>query len=131
MTQGPGGTYFASDSSVWFIDQGGQLIEYARIRGNNTISSLRFDSRGILYVATIQGTIYHIDPNKSGRVLAQLDGRLTGGGTFLADLVIGPQEELYVSNFPGNVGGIFKVETDGEYRSVSIRGCNTVHKACL
>ena len=115
MIVGPGGTYFASDGSVWFIDQGGQLIEYARIRGNNTISSLRFDSRGILYVATIQGTIYHIDPNKSGRVLAQLDGRLTGGGTFLADLVIGPQEELYVSNFPSNVGGIFKVEADGEY----------------
>jgi len=115
MTLGPGGMYFACDGSIWFIDQGGQLIEYARIRGNNTIASLRFDSRGVLYVATIQGTIYHIDPSKSGRVLAQLDGRLTGGGTFLADLALGPQEEMYVSNFPGNAGGIFKVQVDGEY----------------
>ncbi len=115
LTLGPGGIYFACEGSIWFIEQGGQLIEYARIRGNNTIASLRFDSRGVLYVATIQGTIYHIDPSKSGRVLAQLDGRLTGGGTFLADLVLGPQEEMYVSNFPGNAGGIFKVQIDGEY----------------
>lgn len=115
MSLGPGGVYFACDGSIWFIDQTGQLIEYARIRGNNTIASLCFDSRGVLYVATVQGTIYHIDPSKSGRVLAQLDGRLTGGGTFLADLILGPQEELYVSNFPGNTGGIFKVQVDGEY----------------
>jgi len=63
----------------------------------------------VLYVATIQGTVYKIDPNKSGRILAQLDGALTGGGTFLSDLAIGPREEVYVSNFPSNTGGIFKI----------------------
>ena len=46
LTLGPGGIYFACEGSIWFIEQGGQLIEYARIRGNNTIASLRFDSRG-------------------------------------------------------------------------------------
>ncbi len=65
-------------TAVWFVDSSGQLTEYARIRGNSTISGLRFDRKGVLYVATIQGTVYRIDPNKSGRILAQLDGSLTG-----------------------------------------------------
>lgn len=115
MASGPGGCYFACDGSVWFVDQGGQLTEYARIRGNSTISGLRFDRKGVLYVATIQGTVYRIDPNKSGRILAQLDGGLTGGGTFLSDIVIGNRDELYVSNFPSNTGGIFKIDRTGEY----------------
>lgn len=115
ISSGPGGVYFAVDGSVWFVDHSGQLTEYARIRGNTTISGLRFDKKGILYVTTIQGTVYKIDPNKSGRVLAQLDGSLTGGGTFLADIVIGPNEEAYVSNFPSNTGGVFKIEKTGEY----------------
>jgi sugar lactone lactonase YvrE len=115
MCAGPGGMYFAVDGSVWFVDGAGQLTEYARIRGNSTISGLSFDRKGILYVATIQGTVYKIDPNKSGRVLAQLDGSLTGGGTFLADVVVGVRDEVYVSNFPSNTGGIFKVDRLGEY----------------
>ena len=115
MASGPGGVYFACDGSVWFVDNGGQLTEYARIRGNSTISGLRFDRKGVLYVATIQGTVYRIDPNKSGRILAQLDGSLTGGGTFLSDLAIGTREELFVSNFPSNTGGIFKIDKTGEY----------------
>ncbi len=119
MTLGPSGIYFACDGSVWFVDQGGHLIEYARIRGNSTISGLRFDSRGILYVVTIQGTIYRIDPNKSGRVLAHLTNGQSNKETFLADLVIGPQEELYVANCPSNTGGIYKVEADGEYKLLS------------
>ena len=101
------------------IDQTGHLIEYARIRGNSTISGLCFDSRGILYVTTIQGTIYRIDPNKSGRVLAHLGHRQNNGEIFLADLTIGPQEEIYVSNCPSNGGGIFKINTDGEYKIFS------------
>lgn len=115
MASGPGGMYFACDGSVWFIDNAGQLTEYARIRGNSTISGLRFDRKGVLYVATIQGTVYRIDPNKSGRILAQLDGSLTGGGTFLSDVVIGPREELFCSNFPSNTGGVFKIDKTGEY----------------
>lgn len=115
ISSGPGGVYFAVDGSVWFVDHSGQLTEYARIRGNTTISGLRFDRKGILYVTTIQGTVYKIDPNKSGRVLAQLDGSLTGGGTFLADIVIGPSDEVYVSNFPSNTGGVFKIDRLGEY----------------
>jgi len=115
MTAGPGGIYFSCDGSVWFVDSSGQPSEYARIRGNSTISGLRFDRKGVLYVATIQGTVYKIDPNKSGRILAQLDGALTGGGTFLSDLAIGPREEVYVSNFPSNTGGIFKIDRTGEY----------------
>ncbi|MBC7997599.1 MAG: hypothetical protein IAF58_06640 [Leptolyngbya sp.] len=115
MASGPGGVYFACDGSVWFVDSVGQLTEYARIRGNSTISGLRFDRKGVLYVATIQGTVYRIDPNKSGRILAQLDGSLTGGGTFLSDLAIGTRDELYVSNFPSNTGGIFKIDRTGEY----------------
>lgn len=115
ISSGPGGVYFAVDGSVWFVDHSGQLTEYARIRGNTTISGLRFDRKGILYVTTIQGTVYKIDPNKSGRVLAQLDGSLTGGGTFLSDIVIGPNDEAYVSNFPSNTGGIFKVDRMGDY----------------
>src|SRR6516165_7318089 len=115
MAAGPGGVYFACDGSVWFVDQGGQLTEYARIRGNSTISGLRFDRKGVLYVSTIQGTVYRIDPNKSGRILAQLDGSLTGGGTFLSDLAIGAREEIYVSNFPSNTGGIFRIDRNGEY----------------
>ncbi len=115
MCHGPGGMYFAVDGSVWFVDGAGQLTEYARIRGNSTISGLSFDRKGILYVATIQGTIYRIDPNKSGRVLAQLDGSMTGGGTFLADVVVGMRDEVYVSNFPSNTGGIFKIDRLGEY----------------
>ncbi len=115
MTPGPGGIYFAVDGSVWNIDSSGQLSEYARIRGNTTISGLKFDRKGVLYVATIQGTVYKIDPNKSGRVLAQLDGSLTGGGTFLADLVLTPSDDVLVSNFPSNTGGIFKVDRLGEY----------------
>lgn len=115
MTAGPGGIYFSCDGSVWFIDNNAQLSEYARIRGNSTISGLRFDRKGVLYVATIQGTVYRIDPNKSGRILAQLDGTLTGGGTFLSDLAIGTREEIYVSNFPSNTGGIFKIDRTGEY----------------
>jgi hypothetical protein len=115
ISSGPGGVYFAVDGSVWFVDHSGQLTEYARIRGNTTISGLRFDRKGILYVTTIQGTVYKIDPNKSGRVLAQLDGSLTGGGTFLADIVIGPGDEVYVSNFPSNTGGVFKIDRMGEY----------------
>ncbi|HEY9773954.1 MAG TPA: hypothetical protein V6C81_09115 [Planktothrix sp.] len=114
MTSGPGGMYFACDGSVWFIDNAGQLTEYARIRGNSTISGLRFNRKGVLYVSTIQGTIYRIDPNKSGRILAQLDGSLTGGGTFLSDIAIGSREELFVSNFPSNTGGIFKIDQNGE-----------------
>ncbi len=115
MTAGPGGIYFSCDGSVWFIDGNGQLSEYARIRGNSTISGLRFDRKGVLYVATIQGTVYKIDPNKSGRILAQLDGNLTGGGTFLSDIAIGAREEVYVSNFPSNTGGVFKIDKTGEY----------------
>jgi hypothetical protein len=115
MAAGPGGVYFACDGSVWYVDQGGQLTEYARIRGNSTISGLRFDRKGVLYVSTIQGTVYRIDPNKSGRILAQLDGSLTGGGTFLSDLAIGARDELYVSNFPSNTGGIFRIDRTGEY----------------
>jgi sugar lactone lactonase YvrE len=115
MATGPGGVYFACDGSVWFVDQGGQLTEYARIRGNSTISGLRFDRKGVLYVSTIQGTVYRIDPSKSGRILAQLDGSLTGGGTFLSDLAIGAREEIYVSNFPSNTGGIFRIDRNGEY----------------
>lgn len=115
MCAGPGGMYFAVDGSVWFVDGSGQLTEYARIRGNSTISGLSFDRKGILYVATIQGTVYKIDPNKSGRVLSQLDGSLTGGGTFLADVVVGVRDEVYVSNFPSNTGGIFKVDRLGEF----------------
>ena len=114
MTAGPGGIYFSCDGSVWFIDGNGQLSEYARIRGNSTISGLRFDRKGVLYVATIQGTVYKIDPNKSGRILAQLDGNLTGGGTFLSDIAIGAREEVYVSNFPSNTGGVFKVDKTGD-----------------
>lgn len=115
MATGPGGVYFACDGSVWFIDANGQLSEYARIRGNSTISGLRFDRKGVLYVSTIQGTVYRIDPTKSGRILAQLDGSLTGGGTFLSDLAIGKNEEIFVSNFPSNTGGIFKIDKSGEY----------------
>jgi sugar lactone lactonase YvrE len=115
MCSGPGGMYFAVDGSVWFVDGSGQLTEYARIRGNSTISGLSFDRKGILYVSTIQGTVYKIDPNKSGRVLAQLDGSLTGGGTFLADVVVGMRDEVYISNFPSNTGGIFKIDRLGEY----------------
>jgi sugar lactone lactonase YvrE len=115
ISAGPGGIYFAVDGSVWFADHGGQLTEYARIRGNTTISGLRFDRKGVLYVATIAGTIYKIDPSKSGRVLAQLDGSLTGGGTFLADIVLGPDDEVFVSNFPSNTGGVFRVDRVGEY----------------
>jgi streptogramin lyase len=115
ISAGPGGIYFAVDGSVWFVDHSGQLTEYARIRGNTTISGLRFDRKGILYVTTIQGTVYKIDPNKSGRVLAQLDGSLTGGGTFLADIVIGSTDEVFVSNFPSNTGGVFKIDRTGEY----------------
>ncbi|MBY0356457.1 MAG: hypothetical protein K2W82_00530 [Candidatus Obscuribacterales bacterium] len=118
MTPGPGGIYFAVDGSVWHIDSAGQLTEYARIRGNTTISGLRFDRKGTLFVATIQGVVYKIDPNKSGRVLAQLDGGLTGGGTFLADLVITPNDDVIVSNFPSNTGGIFKIDRLGEYQVV-------------
>jgi sugar lactone lactonase YvrE len=114
MTAGPGGIYFSCDGSVWFIDGSGTLSEYARIRGNSTISGLRFDRKGVLYVATIQGTVYKIDPNKSGRILAQLDGNLTGGGTFLSDLAIGARDEVYVSNFPSNTGGIFKIDKAGD-----------------
>ncbi|MBZ0187982.1 MAG: hypothetical protein K8F91_17170, partial [Candidatus Obscuribacterales bacterium] len=114
MTAGPGGIYFSCDGSVWFVDNSGQPSEYARIRGNSTISGLRFDRKGVLYVATIQGIVYKIDPNKSGRILAQLDGSKTGGGTFLSDLAIGPREEVYVSNFPSNTGGIFKVDRAGD-----------------
>ena len=106
-----GAFIFACDGSVWFVDSTGQLTEYARIRGNSTISGLRVDRKGVLYVATIQGTVYRIDPNKSGRILAQLDGSLTGGGTFLSDLAIGTRDELFVSNFPSNTGGIFKVRS--------------------
>lgn len=115
MRSGPGGIYFAVDGSVWFVDQSGHLTEYARIRGNSTISGLCFDRKGVLYVATIQGTVYKIDPNKSGRVLSQVDGALTGGGTFLADVVIGTREDVFVSNFPSNTGGIFKIDRLGEY----------------
>jgi len=115
MSGGPGGMYFSVDGSVWFVDHSGQLSEYARIRGNSVISGLCFDRKGVLYVATIQGTVYKIDPNKSGRVLAQLDGSLTGGGTFLADIIIGSREEVYVSNFPSNTGGVFKIDRLGEY----------------
>jgi sugar lactone lactonase YvrE len=115
MTSGPGGIYYSCDASVWFIDSLGQYSEYARIRGNSTISGLRFDRKGVLYVATIQGTVYKIDPNKSGRILANLDGSLTGGGTFLSDLAIGLRDEVYVSNFPSNTGGIFKIDKSGEY----------------
>jgi sugar lactone lactonase YvrE len=115
ISSGPGGVYFAVDGSVWFVDPTGQTSEYARIRGNTTISGLRFDRKNILYVTTIQGTVYKIDPNKSGRVLAQLDGSLTGGGTFLADIVIGASDDVYVSNFPSNTGGIFKIDKMGEY----------------
>lgn len=115
MCPGPGGNYFAVDGSVWQIDTAGQMTEYARIRGNTTISGLRFDRKSVLYVATIQGTVYKIDPNKSGRVLAQLDGSLTGGGTFLSDLVLTSNDEVIVSNFPSNTGGIFKVDRSGVY----------------
>jgi hypothetical protein len=115
MCPGPGGNYFAVDGSVWHIDAAGQMTEYARIRGNTTISGLRFDRKSVLYVATIQGTVYKIDPNKSGRVLAQLDGSLTGGGTFLSDLVLTANDEVIVSNFPSNTGGIFKVDRSGVY----------------
>ncbi|MCW5821907.1 MAG: SMP-30/gluconolactonase/LRE family protein [Cyanobacteria bacterium TGS_CYA1] len=118
MTSGPGGIYFSCDGSVWFVDSTGQTSEYARIRGNCTISGLRFDRKGVLYVATIQGTIYKIDPNKSGRILAQLDGSKTGGGTFLSDIAIGPREEVYVANFPSNTGGIFKIDKGGEYEAI-------------
>lgn len=118
MCPGPGGIYFAVDGSVWQIDSSGQMTEYARIRGNTTISGLRFDRKSVLYVATIQGTVYKIDPNKSGRVLAQLDGSLTGGGTFLSDLVLTPADEVIVSNFPSNTGGIFKVDRSGEYQVI-------------
>ncbi len=118
MCPGPGGIYFAVDGSVWHIDSTGQMTEYARIRGNTTISGLRFDRKSVLYVATIQGTVYKIDPNKSGRVLAQLDGSLTGGGTFLSDLVLTQNDEVIVSNFPSNTGGIFKVDRAGEYEVV-------------
>ncbi|MBX9686366.1 MAG: hypothetical protein K2X27_06660 [Candidatus Obscuribacterales bacterium] len=118
MCPGPGGIYFAVDGSVWHIDSTGQMTEYARIRGNTTISGLRFDRKSVLYVATIQGTVYKIDPNKSGRVLAQLDGSLTGGGTFLSDLVLTQNDEVIVSNFPSNTGGIFKVDRSGEYEVV-------------
>lgn len=114
MCPGPGGIYFAVDGSVWHIDSTGQMTEYARIRGNTTISGLRFDRKSVLYVATIQGTVYKIDPNKSGRVLAQLDGSLTGGGTFLSDLVLTQNDEVLVSNFPSNTGGIFKIDRSGE-----------------
>lgn len=114
MCPGPGGIYFAVDGSVWQIDGSGQMSEYARIRGNTTISGLRFDRKGVLFVATIQGTVYKIDPNKSGRVLAQLDGSLTGGGTFLSDLVLTTNEEVLVSNFPSNTGGIFRIDRSGE-----------------
>lgn len=118
MTAGPGGIYFACDGSVWFVDNGGQLTEYARIRGNSTISGLKFDRKNVLYVATIQGTVYRIDPNKSGRILAQLDGSLTGGGIFLSDIVVGSRDEIYVSNFPSSTGGVFKIDRTGEYEVV-------------
>lgn len=118
MCPGPGGIYFAVDGSVWHIDSTGQMTEYARIRGNTTISGLRFDRKSVLYVATIQGTVYKIDPNKSGRVLAQLDGSLTGGGTFLSDLVLTNNDEVIVSNFPSNTGGVFKIDRAGEYEVV-------------
>lgn len=114
MCPGPGGIYFAVDGSVWHIDGAGQMSEYARIRGTTTISGLRFDRKSVLYVATIQGTVYKIDPNKSGRVLAQLDGNLMGGGTFLSDLVLTQNDEVLVSNFPSNTGGIFRIDRTGE-----------------
>ena len=122
MTAGPGGIYFSCDGSVWFVDSGGTTTEYARIRGSSTISGLRFDRKGVLYVATTQGIVYKIDPNKSGRILSQLDGGKTGGGTFLSDLAIGAREEVYVSNFPSNTGGIFKIDKSGEQPEVLIGG---------
>ncbi len=113
MVISPRGLAFACDNSVWLIENSNQLTEYARIRGNSTISGLRFDKKGMLYIATVQGNVYRIDPYKSGRILAQLDGAMTGGGTFLSDLVLDYEDNLYVSNFPSNTGGIFKIDNRG------------------
>ncbi len=112
MVLSPRGLAFACDNSVWIIENS-NLTEYARIRGNSTISGLRFDKKGMLYIATVQGTVYRIDPYKSGRILAQLDGAMTGGGTFLSDIVLDNEDNLFVSNFPSNTGGIFKIDNRG------------------
>ena len=50
--------------------------------------------------------------------MAQLDGSLTGGGTFLSDLVLTQNDEVIVSNFPSNTGGVFKIDRSGEYQVV-------------
>lgn len=114
LTVGPGGVYFSCDGSVWFVDSTGQPREYARVRGKSTVCGIRFDESGVLFAGTIDGTVYKIDPNKSGRILAQLNGIGTGGGIFLSDVAIDPSANVYVSNFPSNTGGIFKISRFGD-----------------
>lgn len=119
LTTGPGGIYLAANNGIWSIDSAGQISEYLQIRNGEFISGLSFSASGVLYAAATGGIVYRIDGSKKGRILIQLNGQLTGGGTSLGDVALGLNETVFVSNFPSDIeansGGIFRINRNGDY----------------
>jgi sugar lactone lactonase YvrE len=119
LTAGPGGIYMTADNNIWLLDANGQASKYLQLRTGEEISGLCFHTNGMLFVATTAGGLYKIDSSRKGRILTQLDGRLTGGETFLHDTALGASGAVFVSNCSSdgadNNGGIFRVNPNGDY----------------
>jgi hypothetical protein len=119
LTAGPGGIYMAADNNVWLLDANGQASKYLQLRSGEEISGLSFNTTNTLFVATSLGGLYKIDASRKGRILTQLDGRLTGGNTFLHDVAVGANSTVYVSNCVGDgansTGGIYRINPNGDY----------------
>lgn len=119
LTGGPGGLYMAADNNIWLLDASGQASKYLQLRSGEIISGLCFNPNGMLFVATESGGLYKIDGSRRGRILTQLDGRLTGGNTFLSNIALGMNNSVYVSNCADtdgeNSGGIFRINPNGDY----------------
>jgi sugar lactone lactonase YvrE len=88
----------------------GYLSEYDRIRGDVRIAGFRFDSSDNLYVGLVQGAIYCIHPNKSGRIINQF-------GSSVSDVEVGDNGELVLSKPSGADSGVVRMKPDGQLAS--------------
>ncbi len=114
IVAGPNGMYFGCGKSIWFLNNHGQVSEYAtidRIGSDSIISGIRFGSRGVLFVLTSSGVVFKVNPDKSAIIVVQLDGASLGD-TF-SDLVI-VNSELFISTSCLESAALFKIDRCGD-----------------
>lgn len=119
IVNGPGGVYFACESSVWKVLPDGNLEEYARIRGDHFITGLSFFQEAEqLFVVTRNGIVYQIATDRSGRMIVDLSIATEFGANLICNDIGFSSGVLCVSVITDSGSGLLGLAPSGEYRTI-------------